>query len=127
MAAIDLGLAFLPSAMFPTYSASKAAIHSYSQSLRYQLKGTSVKVFELAPPYVQTTLTGEYQASDPHAMPLHEFIKEVLIILKTNPDTKEVLDERVKFLRLAESNGVDAYYRQFETFNDQMTGRTAAV
>ena len=119
---VSSGLAFLPLAMFPTYCATKAAIHSYSQSLRYQLKGTSVQVLELAPPYVQTSLTGEYQESDPNAMPLNEFIQEVMSILKTKPDAREVLVERVNFLRLAQSKGVDGYYQQFETFNDQMAG-----
>ena len=60
----------------PTYCATKAAIHSYTQSLRYQLRGTSVQVLELIPPYVQTRLLGDRQANDPNAMPLGEFIAE---------------------------------------------------
>lgn len=119
---VTSGLAFMPMAMFPTYCATKAAIHSYSQSLRYQLKGTSIQVIELAPPYVQTPLTGAHQESDPNAMPLSDFIKEVMEILKSKPDVKEVLVERVNFLRLAEGKGVDNYYAQFEAFNDQMSG-----
>jgi uncharacterized oxidoreductase len=54
------GLAFVPNAFNPTYSATKAALHSYSQSLRFQLKDTSVKVIEIVPPYVQTRLGGEF-------------------------------------------------------------------
>ena len=53
---VSSGLAFLPRAMNPTYCATKAAIHSYTQSLRYQLRNTSVQVLELIPPYVQTEL-----------------------------------------------------------------------
>ena len=125
---VSSGLAFLPAAMFPTYSATKAAIHSYSQSLRYQLKNTSIQVMELAPPYVQTTLTGEHQATDPHAMPLDEFINEVMSILKQNPDAREILVERVNFLRTAESKGMNAYYELFNGFNDQMAStRTTSV
>jgi uncharacterized oxidoreductase len=52
-------LAFVPMATTPTYCATKGAIHSYAQSLRYQLKGTDVQVIELIPPYVQTELMGE--------------------------------------------------------------------
>ncbi|MBL8022580.1 MAG: SDR family oxidoreductase [Leptospirales bacterium] len=119
---VTSGLAFMPMAMFPTYCATKAAVHSYSQSLRYQLKGTPIQVIELAPPYVQTPLTGAHQESDPNAMPLNDFIKEVMAILKNKPDVKEVLVERVNFLRLAEGKGVDNYYTQFDAFNDQMSG-----
>lgn len=46
--------AFVPGSRIPTYSASKAALHSYSQSLRYSLAATGVKVFELMPPLVNT-------------------------------------------------------------------------
>ena len=55
---VSSGLAFVPLAMTPTYCATKAAIHSYTQSLRYQLRNTSVQVLELIPPYVQTELLG---------------------------------------------------------------------
>ena len=58
---VSSGLAFVPMAMTPTYCATKAAIHSYSESLRYQLRDTPVEVIELIPPYVQTGLMGEHQ------------------------------------------------------------------
>ena len=115
---VSSGLAFLPLATTPTYSATKAAVHSYTQSLRYQLKDTNVQVLELAPPYVQTELMGERQATDPHAMPLKEFIAEVMGILTSFPNALEILVERVKPLRLAEANG--GYNGFFKTFNDAM-------
>ncbi|MDB5045143.1 MAG: DltE [Deinococcus sp.] len=102
---VSSGLAFVPMALTPTYSATKAAIHSYTQSLRHQLRGTSVEVFELVPPYVQTELMGAAQASDPHAMPLQEFIDETVSLLEQLPHGGEVLVERVKALRLAEATG----------------------
>jgi uncharacterized oxidoreductase len=72
---------------------------------RHQLRDTSVQVIELAPPYVQTELMGADQAKDPNAMPLAEFIDEVMTILANNPDTHEVIVERCKPLRLAPENG----------------------
>jgi uncharacterized oxidoreductase len=102
---VSSGLAFVPLAMTPTYSATKAAIHSYTQSLRYQLRDTSVQVIELIPPYVQTHLQGERQASDPHAMPLMDYINESMGILEHSPDATEILVERVKRQRFAQATG----------------------
>ena len=120
---VSSGLAFVPLASNPTYCASKAAIHSYTQSLRYQLKASRVQVLELVPPYVQTELMGTRQASDPHAMPLKDFIAEVMHILTTTPDATEILVERVKPLRQAEASGsYDGFYK---TFNDAMAAARA--
>lgn len=102
---VSSGLAFLPRASTPTYSATKAAIHSYTESLRHQLKGTPVQVIEIVPPYVQTELMGAQQAKDPHAMPLKDYLAETMAILGTEKNVKEVLVERVKALRYAEVNG----------------------
>jgi len=114
---VSSGLAFVPLAMTPTYCATKAAIHSYTQSLRYQLKDTSVDVLELIPPYVQTELLGAHQLSDPRAMPLNDFIASVMTILKT--DAPEICVEQVKPLRHAEASGsFDAF---FKSFNDAMS------
>src|ERR1700680_2894018 len=106
--------------MSPTYCAPKAAIHSYTQSLRYQLKSTKVEVVELIPPYVQTTLMGDQQAEDPRAMPLKEFIDEVMSILKTQPDAKEICVKKVYPLRFAAEGGQEKYEQFFQAFNDQM-------
>jgi uncharacterized oxidoreductase len=100
---VSSGLAFLPLALTPTYCATKAAIHSYTQSLRYQLKGTTIEVLELIPPYVATHLMSG--ANDPHAMPLGAFIAEVMGILKTQPTPREICVENVKGLRFAAEGG----------------------
>ena len=121
---VTSGLAFVPLAMTPTYSATKAAIHSYTESLRYQLKDTNVQVIELAPPYVQTDLMGERQATDPNAMPLADFISEVISLLKASPDAPEILVERVKSRRFAEANG--GYEDFFQKMNDMMMAARAA-
>jgi uncharacterized oxidoreductase len=117
---VSSGLAFIPLALTPTYCATKAAIHSYSQSLRYQLRSTKIEVIELVPPYVQTELMGSAQASDPRAMPLKEFIDEVFSILKNQPEATEILVERVKPLRFAEQNGPQKYEEFFQNFNGAM-------
>ena len=115
---VTSGLAYLPLAMTPTYCATKAAIHSYSLTLRYQLKGTKVEVLELVPPYVQTELMGDAQATDPRAMPLKEYIAETMKILKEQPGVTEICAERVYPLRYAEKNG--DFDKAFQGFNNAM-------
>ena len=112
---VSSGLAFLPRFDFPTYCATKAAIHSYTQSLRWQLHDSNIRVIELIPPYVQTELTSSAQASDPLAMPLDEFIAQVTHILETEHDVTEVTVERVLFQRTAAASGeYDARFKQFQ-------------
>jgi uncharacterized oxidoreductase len=120
---VTSGLAFVPMAMTPSYCATKAAIHSYTQSLRYQLRDTAVQVLELIPPYVQTELTGPRQASDPNAMPLKDYIAETMEILKASPDATEICVERVKPLRFAEASG--GYDEFCKKFNDTLTAAAA--
>ena len=115
---VTSGLAYLPLAMTPTYCATKAAIHSYSLTLRYQLKGTKVEVLELVPPYVQTELMGDAQATDPRAMPLKEYIAETMKILIEQPGVTEICVERVYPLRYAEKNG--DFDKAFQGFNNAM-------
>jgi uncharacterized oxidoreductase len=101
---VSSGLAFVPLALTPTYCATKAAIHSYTQSLRHQLRGTHIEVLELVPPYVATHLMDG--ADDPRAMPLDKFIAEAMEILKTQPTPAEICVETVKPLRFAVESGL---------------------
>ncbi len=119
---VSSGLAFTPLALTPTYSATKAAIHSWSQSLRYQLKGSSVEVLELAPPYVQTELLGPHQKSDPRAMPLDAFIDETMQILETQPQANEILVKNVHPLRFAGDFNAEKFDAWFEQFNTLLAG-----
>lgn len=100
---VSSGLGFVPFPMTPTYSATKAALHSYTQSLRVQLAGTGVQVLELIPPAVQTDLMG--QTDSAHAMPLQAFLTEVMGIMRDQPDLVEICVEGVLALRTAEATG----------------------
>jgi uncharacterized oxidoreductase len=111
---VSSGLAFVPAARAPTYCATKAAIHSYTQSLRFQLRDTSVQVIELAPPLVATDLQPD-QKANLRAMQLHEFISESMALLKANPSAVEICVERVKMQRNAEASG--QYEKVFDFIN----------
>jgi uncharacterized oxidoreductase len=112
---VSSGLAFVPLAATPTYSATKAAIHSWSLGLREQLKGSSVEVIEIAPPYVQTELLGPQQLTDPDAMPLADFTNEVMALIQAAPASGEIIVERCKPLRFAERDG--RFAAMFEQVN----------
>jgi uncharacterized oxidoreductase len=78
---VSSGLAFVPLPLSPVYCATKAAIHSFSQSLRVQLEGTGVTVLELAPPAVETPLfRGEFAAEmkDQKAMDVADFAQQAI-------------------------------------------------
>lgn len=109
---VTSGLAFIPLAATPTYNATKAAIHSWTQSLRRQLADTSVEVLELAPPAVATDLMPGH-AENPNSMPLAEFTNEVIGLIERGDTPRgEILVERVKPLRFAEVNGYDAVFER---------------
>ncbi|MEV5762154.1 SDR family oxidoreductase [Streptomyces tendae] len=101
---VSSGLAFTPLKVTPSYNASKAAIHMLSESLRLQLAGTSVKVMELEPPSVRTALLPG-QEDNELAMPLDEFVAEVVDLIEARPDAEEIQVERVKYLRYGEARG----------------------
>ncbi|MGY2733493.1 SDR family oxidoreductase [Sphingomonas sp. UYP23] len=107
---VSSGLAFVPLVATPTYSATKAAIHSWSQALRSQLAETGIDVIEIAPPAVATDLMPGH-AEDLNSMPLDAYIAETMALLAANPEGPENTVERVKFLRDAEREGrYDAVY-----------------
>tara|TARA_R110002020_G_scaffold26741_9_gene86500 strand:+ start:1528 stop:2280 length:753 start_codon:yes stop_codon:yes gene_type:complete len=100
---VSSGLAFVPLVIAPTYSATKAAIHSYTVSLRAVLKG-KIEVIELAPPAVQTTLTPSQQDNE-RFMPLDTFADQVIALFQQTPTPREILVEGVDFMRNAEAEG----------------------
>jgi uncharacterized oxidoreductase len=101
---VSSGLAFTPLKITPSYNASKAAIHMLSESIRLQLADTAVKVVELEPPSVRTSLLPGQESSE-FAMPLDEYVTEVVNLLESQPNAKEIQVERVKFLRYGEARG----------------------
>ncbi|MEV7908109.1 SDR family oxidoreductase [Streptomyces anulatus] len=111
---VSSGLAFAPLKITPSYNASKAAIHMLSESIRLQLADTSVKIVELEPPSVRTSLLPGQEDSE-FAMPLDEFVAEVVALFQAQPDAKEIQVERVKFLRYGEARG--DYDQVVETLN----------
>ena len=113
---VSSGLAFVPLVITPTYCATKAALHSYTQSMRFQLKKANIEVLELIPPYVATDLMGG--KSDPRAMPLDKYIAEVMNILKIQPTPAEICVEGVQRLRFAAENG--SYDAIFQGLNSGM-------
>ncbi|TNC51626.1 SDR family NAD(P)-dependent oxidoreductase [Rubellimicrobium rubrum] len=98
---VSSGLAFVPLVAAPTYSASKAAIHSYTVALREALKGR-IEVIELVPPAVQTELTPG-QSNRAAYLPLAAFMDEVMALFAQVPTPREILVERVAFQRNAEA------------------------
>lgn len=82
---ISSGLAFVPIAIMPVYCATKAAIHSLSLSLRHQLRNTQVKVFEIAPPAVDTELGSDRREDKTQShggMPIHEFMEQAIAAIR---------------------------------------------
>ncbi|EGG47137.1 MULTISPECIES: SDR family oxidoreductase [Streptomyces] len=100
---VSSGLAYVPLPATPTYNATKAAIHSFTESLRVQLTRSNVRVVELVPPATRTSLMN--QENSEVAMPLEEFLTEVMDLLRTRPDAEQILVERVKWQRNAEAEG----------------------
>ena len=78
---VSSGLGFVPLARVPVYSATKAAIHSFTQSLRQQLAGSPVQVIEVIPPAVHTELGGTDHS---FGVPLAEYADDVLRQLATD-------------------------------------------
>lgn len=108
-------LGFVPMAISGVYSSTKAAIHSYTQSLRYKLKDTSVRVVEIAPPWVQTDLLDS--KNEPRAMPLAPFIEQTMHELGTDAD--EAIVEIARPMRDNVGPNEAAFVTQF---NDMFSG-----
>jgi uncharacterized oxidoreductase len=83
---VTSGLGFIPLAMAPVYCATKAALHSFSMSSRHQLKDTSIKIFEIIPPIVETELGQHTSRKDREVrgIPASEVALETVKALRTD-------------------------------------------
>ncbi len=112
---VSSGIGFLPFPPMPTYGASKAGVHAYTEALRAQLAGTRVSVTELVPPAVATA--GQEKVN-PAALPLEGFLDEVIGILSTEPTPNEVVVAAAQRLRWAERDG---------TYSELLAARSQAL
>ena len=114
---VSSGLAFVPLARYPVYCATKAAVHSFSLSLRHQLKDSGVKVIELIPPYVDTALGGVSKnpggGNGPPPMPLDAFIAEAMKELAGDADEVAVANAG----SLVAASGLETVKRVFAGMN----------
>jgi Short-chain dehydrogenase involved in D-alanine esterification of lipoteichoic acid and wall teichoic acid (D-alanine transfer protein) len=100
---VSSALAFVPFPATPTYSATKAAVHSFTEALRVQLADASVEVIEIVPPGVRTTLLG--QQENEQAMPLEDYLSEAMTLLQATPQAQEIVVEHAKPIRDAAASG----------------------
>ena len=113
---VTSGIGFLPFPPMPTYAASKAGVHAYSEALRAQLDGTGVEVAELVPPAVASL--PEAKQRIPRALVLAEFATEVMDLLQADPTPHEILVKGVMMHRWAERDG---------TYDDLVAQRSQAL
>jgi short-subunit dehydrogenase involved in D-alanine esterification of teichoic acids len=102
---VSSGIAFLPFPPMPSYGASKAGVHAYTEALRAQLAGTGVRVTELVPPAVATA--GQEKVN-PAALPLDHYLDEALVLLTAEPTPNEIVVTAAQRLRWAERDGTYA-------------------
>jgi len=109
---ISSGLAFVPLAIMPVYCATKAAIHSFSVSIRHQLRDTSIKVFEVIPPIVDTELdkgTRDERGQEDKGIPPAEVAKATLKALEK--DEYEIVIGMAQNLRMGSRNDPEKIFQ----------------
>ena len=111
---VTSALAFVPMAVAPTYSATKAGLHSYTEALRFQLRDNGIQVIEIAPPRVETEMDGP--SKDGYTVTVDEFIAQVMAQLTAEPEATEIVVDAARALRHAERDGV--YDQLFAAVNN---------
>lgn len=112
---VSSGIGFLPFPLMPTYGASKAGVHAYTEALRAQLIGTGVTVTELVPPAVATA--GQEKVN-PAALLLETYLDEVTNLITQTPTPNEIVVQAAQRLRWAERDG---------TYTDLLKARSASL
>lgn len=117
---VSSAIAFMPYSSAPIYSASKAGVHAYSLALRLQLQKTTVKVFELVPPGVNTNLQNDWvlRPNPRQMMDVDRFVSVAIKgLMNDTPEIKPLLVNVVKFLsRLMPKPLINFGHREFEKF-----------
>ena len=106
---VSSALAFVPLPSAPIYSATKAAIHSYTQSLRFQLEETGVEVIEIMPPGVKTDMTAELAEGGMSLMTTNELVKQSFASLKAGAlEIRPGQAKQLAFMRRIAPNFINA-------------------
>jgi len=123
---VTSGIAYLPFPLMPSYGASKAGVHAYTESLRAQLAGTGIEVAELVPPAVATA--GQEKVN-PAALPLAAYLDEVMELLAEQPTSHEILVQGVLMHRWAERDGTytELVKRRSQSLNTLPTAENTAT
>jgi len=109
---VSSGLGFVPIAAMPVYCATKAAIHSFSVSIRHQLRDTSIKVFEVIPPTVDTDLdkgARDERGQEDKGIPPSEVAKATLKALEN--DEYEIAIGMAQNLRMGARNNPEKIFQ----------------
>lgn len=109
---ISSGLAFVPIAAMPIYCATKAAMHSFSVSIRHQLRDTSIKVFEVIPPIVDTELdkgTRDERGQEDKGIPPAEVAKATLKAIEK--DEYEIVIGMAQNLQMGSRNDPEKIFQ----------------
>ncbi|HEY1802369.1 MAG TPA: SDR family NAD(P)-dependent oxidoreductase [Terriglobales bacterium] len=125
---VSSGLAFVPLPIAPIYSATKAGVHSFTQSLRVQLKNTGIKVFELAPPFTRTSLFAtDFHTEDVRTVRMMDVVKMVGVALEgLKKDRLEIRPGPSNILKLMSRLAPQFILNRLSRPVDAMLSRTAS-
>ena len=120
---VSSGLAFVPLPISPVYCATKAGLHSFTESLRVQLKSTKVKVFDLAPPATQTELLSNFNSEDMKGVSIMKVEDMVKVAVKgMQTDQFEIRPGQANQLKMMSRVAPGFILKQMSRSVDRMLG-----